>query len=68
LRQRSPRHLYMSLWQFFATQKPRHISWRLSHSNSQLFYCSMSLGYFFWRETKHDHQRNINVLKRNINV
>ena len=54
LRQRSPRHLYMSLWQFFATQKPRHISWRLSHSNSQLFYCSMSLGYFFWRETKHD--------------
>ena len=32
---------------FFATQKPRHISWCLSHSNSQFFYCSMSLGYFF---------------------
>ena len=28
---------------FFAREKPRHISWCLSHSNSQLFYCSMSL-------------------------
>ena len=36
LRQRSPRHLYMSLWQFLRHRKPRHISWCLS--NNKIIY------------------------------